>query len=131
MFRIFKVFFSFIKCFLIWFNHNFLKINIFTGGIYFSVYDTYAGNSYGAQCHFPFKYRGTYYSSCTTDGRVDGLEWCATTEDYDKDEKFGLCPSECRFILCQEYFTFCIILLKNKLQSKLLKYFFTNVPEKV
>ncbi|KAG5282130.1 hypothetical protein AALO_G00052560 [Alosa alosa] len=55
---------------------------------------TLYGNSDGAMCHFPFTFEGQTYTSCTTEGRTDDLPWCSTTADYDKDKKFGFCPSE-------------------------------------
>ncbi|GAA6106096.1 matrix metalloproteinase-9-like [Tachysurus ichikawai] len=55
---------------------------------------TYFGNAEGALCHFPFRFEGKSYSSCTSEGREDGLPWCATTADYGKDKKYGFCPSE-------------------------------------
>ena len=51
--------------------------------------DTYGGNAKGACCHFPFKYKGKLYNSCTT-GK-DGHRWCGTTPDHDRDGKFGIC----------------------------------------
>ncbi|KAH0619645.1 hypothetical protein JD844_000478 [Phrynosoma platyrhinos] len=53
---------------------------------------TMAGNSDGQPCKFPFKFQGNTYDSCTTEGRTDGYRWCGTTEDYDRDKKFGFCP---------------------------------------
>ncbi|XP_069495734.1 72 kDa type IV collagenase [Ambystoma mexicanum] len=53
---------------------------------------TLAGNADGEPCKFPFKFQGTSYDSCTTEGRTDGYRWCATTADYDTDKKYGFCP---------------------------------------
>uniref|UniRef100_A0A7N8XJY7 Matrix metalloproteinase-9 n=1 Tax=Mastacembelus armatus TaxID=205130 RepID=A0A7N8XJY7_9TELE len=52
------------------------------------------GNADGAMCHFPFTFEGKSYTTCTTDGRTDNLPWCATTADYQRDKKYGFCPSE-------------------------------------
>ncbi|KAG8446572.1 hypothetical protein GDO86_014140 [Hymenochirus boettgeri] len=52
------------------------------------------GNAEGALCHFPFIFDGQSYSSCTSVGRSDGIPWCSTTANYDKDKKYGFCPSE-------------------------------------
>ncbi|XP_029468601.1 matrix metalloproteinase-9 [Rhinatrema bivittatum] len=58
------------------------------------VVKTRFGNANGEICHFPFRFEGEYYSSCISEGRTDGLLWCATTANYDKDKKYGFCPSE-------------------------------------
>ncbi|XP_030826211.1 matrix metalloproteinase-9 [Camarhynchus parvulus] len=58
------------------------------------VVKTRHGNANGAECHFPFIFEGHSYSRCTTEGRKDGLPWCATTPNYDRDKKYGFCPSE-------------------------------------
>ncbi|XP_023795561.1 matrix metalloproteinase-9 [Cyanistes caeruleus] len=58
------------------------------------VVKTRHGNANGAECHFPFIFEGRSYSRCTTEGRKDGLPWCATTSNYDQDKKYGFCPSE-------------------------------------
>ncbi|XP_070600411.1 matrix metalloproteinase-9-like [Erythrolamprus reginae] len=50
------------------------------------------GNSQGEPCAFPFKLRGKSYSSCTREGRTDRRLWCATTSDFDTDQKWGFCP---------------------------------------
>ncbi|XP_059504404.1 cation-independent mannose-6-phosphate receptor isoform X2 [Stegostoma tigrinum] len=47
----------------------------------------------GQFCRFPFKFFGNSYRECTTDGRTDGLLWCATTDDYDRDKAWGFCSS--------------------------------------
>ncbi|XP_049672998.1 matrix metalloproteinase-9 [Accipiter gentilis] len=61
------------------------------------VVKTRHGNANGANCHFPFIFEGRSYSRCITEGRTDGLPWCATTASYDRDKKYGFCPSELLF----------------------------------
>ncbi|NXJ76389.1 MMP2 collagenase, partial [Trogon melanurus] len=53
---------------------------------------TMGGNGDGQPCKFPFKFQGQSYDQCTTEGRTDGYRWCGTTEDYDRDKKYGFCP---------------------------------------
>ncbi|XP_053103667.1 matrix metalloproteinase-9 [Hemicordylus capensis] len=61
------------------------------------VVKTYYGNAKGATCHFPFVFEGKSYSTCTAEGRQDGLTWCSTTANYDKDKLYGFCPNELLF----------------------------------
>ena len=68
-----------------------------------SAVKTRYGNAEGAMCHFPFRLEGKSYSTCITEGRTDGLPWCATTADSDKDQKYGFCPSERKFFLLFYY----------------------------
>lgn len=69
-----------------------------TNAVFFScasaVVKTLYGNAEGAMCHFPFRFQNKVYSHCTSEGRSDNLPWCATTADFDKDKKYGFCPSE-------------------------------------
>ncbi|XP_062345985.1 cation-independent mannose-6-phosphate receptor [Cinclus cinclus] len=45
----------------------------------------------GQLCVFPFKYKGKTYEECITEGK--DRPWCATTENYQGDEKWGFCSS--------------------------------------
>lgn len=56
---------------------------------------TYGGNSNGRACIFPFIYNSKAYYECTRDGR-DNF-WCATTDNYDRDMKWGYCSCMYRF----------------------------------
>ncbi|XP_053155223.1 secretory phospholipase A2 receptor [Hemicordylus capensis] len=54
---------------------------------------TLLGNSLGLPCVFPFKYNNKWHYECIRDYREDGYPWCATTSQYEQDEKWGLCPN--------------------------------------
>ena len=54
-----------------------------------SGHDTHGGNSRGECCVFPFLYKDTLYHSCTENDSQS--KWCATTPDFNRDEKWGLC----------------------------------------
>uniref|UniRef100_A0A8C9WMS0 Macrophage mannose receptor 1 n=1 Tax=Scleropages formosus TaxID=113540 RepID=A0A8C9WMS0_SCLFO len=58
---------------------------------------TLGGNGFGAPCQFPFKYEKKWYADCTLAGRSDGQLWCAIETDYDKDKKWGFCPTKCEW----------------------------------
>uniref|UniRef100_A0A3Q2XYE7 Insulin-like growth factor 2 receptor n=1 Tax=Hippocampus comes TaxID=109280 RepID=A0A3Q2XYE7_HIPCM len=48
-------------------------------------------------CVFPFTFMKRSYTECTTDDRTDGKKWCATTANYDKDQKWGFRRSSILF----------------------------------
>uniref|UniRef100_A0A670JIA6 Fibronectin type-II domain-containing protein n=1 Tax=Podarcis muralis TaxID=64176 RepID=A0A670JIA6_PODMU len=61
----------------------------------------YGGNSNGAECVFPFSYKGHTYYTCTNKFEIRGRYWCATTGSYDKDKQWSFCadtkPASCVF----------------------------------
>jgi hypothetical protein len=56
---------------------------------------THAGNApHGSECHFPFKYKGKTYDSCTDAGWSKGVEWCyVKTKSGGLSSKWGECPN--------------------------------------
>lgn len=51
---------------------------------------TSGGNSNGNPCVFPFTYKNTQWTGCVDDNT--GI-WCSTTENYDSNGRWGICPS--------------------------------------
>ncbi|XP_070781683.1 cation-independent mannose-6-phosphate receptor [Enoplosus armatus] len=47
----------------------------------------------GEVCVFPFTLMKKSYTECTNDERTDGRKWCATTDNYDTDRKWGFCSA--------------------------------------
>uniref|UniRef100_A0A8C8SLL6 Coagulation factor XII n=1 Tax=Pelusios castaneus TaxID=367368 RepID=A0A8C8SLL6_9SAUR len=50
----------------------------------------------GEPCHFPFRYKRKMHHSCLRGGPPGPQPWCATTENYDQDQKWTLCGEEKR-----------------------------------
>lgn len=61
--------------------------------VYFLVY-TLDGNAKNAPCVFPYIFENKTYRECTYDGCKHGKTWCATTDNYDKDKKWGHCQTD-------------------------------------
>jgi hypothetical protein len=49
---------------------------------------TEGGNGGGAGCAIPFLYGGKWQEDCV---QGEKKKWCGTTENYDKDKKWGYC----------------------------------------
>ncbi|XP_043843309.1 coagulation factor XII isoform X2 [Dromiciops gliroides] len=45
----------------------------------------------GDPCYFPFQYRGQLHHKCTKRGRPGPHAWCATTDNYDRDQQWAYC----------------------------------------
>ncbi|XP_078262974.1 protein sel-1 homolog 1 [Rhinoraja longicauda] len=52
------------------------------------------GTADGELCVFPFLFTDREYLSCTTDGRDDDRLWCATTNNFNQDKKWGFCETD-------------------------------------
>eukprot|EP00066_Takifugu_rubripes_P018772 XP_011608038.1 PREDICTED: CD205 protein isoform X1 [Takifugu rubripes] len=57
----------------------------------YRVVHTTEGNSEGIPCVFPFKYNGSWYHGCIPEPQIPKVTWCATTMDFDQDQRKGLC----------------------------------------
>jgi len=59
---------------------------------YFFLGETVGGNSRNASCVFPFIYKDMAYTTCID---LDHTKpWCATTDNYDSDRRWGECVGE-------------------------------------
>ncbi|KAH0629929.1 hypothetical protein JD844_012421 [Phrynosoma platyrhinos] len=45
-------------------------------------------------CHFPFRYQRKMHYSCIPGSFINPRHWCATTENYDRDQKWRYCRKE-------------------------------------
>ena len=52
--------------------------------------ETEGGNGGGKCCVFPFIYYGKPMYQCINNNN-NGVKWCATTNNYDSDKKWGNC----------------------------------------
>ena len=59
---------------------------------------TVGGNSPDKCCNFPFLYKGTERISCVKAVKGDRM-WCGVTYNYDKEKKWGWCPSGTRIFM--------------------------------
>ncbi|XP_066490319.1 secretory phospholipase A2 receptor [Tiliqua scincoides] len=77
-------------------NHDWKRFMAYDGDLCEPAFEetyTLLGNSLGLPCVFPFKYNNKWHYDCIRDDREGGYPWCATTSQYEHDEKWGLCPN--------------------------------------
>ena len=74
----------------------------------FTVY-TLAGNDNHAPCVFPFIFDGKKYTECTFlfNGRRQTKPWCATTRNFDRDQKWGWCQTDRDVTDCMDRHSRC------------------------
>ena len=53
---------------------------------------TLDGTGKGQLCVLPFVYMATSIPTCTNVNSQ--FYWCATSNNYDRDQQFGVCPRE-------------------------------------
>ncbi|XP_063158152.1 epididymal sperm-binding protein 1-like [Candoia aspera] len=53
--------------------------------------EEYEGSSNGQACVFPFIYKKRTFNACTNENETHGRFWCATTRNYDQDQKWSYC----------------------------------------
>lgn len=53
------------------------------------IYLSFSVTEKGELCVIPFKYKGKTYETCITEEK--NRPWCATTENYQGDGKWGFC----------------------------------------
>ncbi|XP_060636649.2 uncharacterized protein [Anolis sagrei] len=70
--------------------------------------DTRLDASPKGSCVFPFTYKGTSYSSCTTAGDSRGKLWCSLTKNFDVDRRWTYCDSS-EVLPCHFPFTWGMI----------------------
>ena len=68
---------------------------------------THGGNGGNAACSFDFVYGGKTFSKCTKEGH--DKEWCATTENFDKDGLWGFCGEGMSYVLVYRILSFHIV----------------------
>lgn len=89
------------------------------------------GNAEGEPCHFPFEFQGKEYNSCTSEGRGDGRLWCATTDSYDDDKKWGFCPDQgySLFLVAAHEFGHALGLDHSNIREALMYPMYTYVED--
>ncbi|XP_078351704.1 uncharacterized protein LOC144636382 [Oculina patagonica] len=74
-----------------------------------SVVYTLAGNDNHAPCVFPFIYNRKKYTQCLNvyQGQRQKKPWCATTSNFDRDEKWGRCQTDNDVTDCMDRHSRC------------------------